>query len=322
MANAKNPSKGKKTTQNSNIKKVAPVTEPEIVDDADVVADVEAVEVPVEETPVEPTPEERHKTLNTVMTMTYVDTISGIIAENKENILRAFIQSVPEDKQEAYANNVLLNATVRVITYEAVENSLSEEYAVKLAASDAFAYATMSAIKESCKGFEDKEINTEIVPLLSYGGQIYIVFREATLMQIAASEKMLTAINENAVAAICLNSALFPTVIIDLLMAHIGAYLPAYLGEEAENVKTYRDAFLQANGSIVIDISLNALVMIYNQFTLDQQQMFASIVGRENVRNYTRSCVIDTTSEKAVSSLVFRHVAEKGSELFEAMKEK
>lgn len=322
MANAKSPSKGKKTSQNANIQKVKPVPTPvpENVDGAEVVAEGEVVETPVEEVK-QPTVEERHETLNTIMVMSYVDFISGLFNDNKEVILRAYIQSLPEDKQELYANNVLLNAAIHVTTYEAVERSLEGETGTNLAANDAFTYATMSAIKEACKGFTDTEINTEIVPLLNYGGQVYILFRESILMQISASKKLLAALSPNAVAAICMNLVRFKSIIIDLFMMHIAAAFPEYLKEEPEKISEFREAFLQANGGIIIQLSLNALTMLYSHFTLDPQQMFASIVGQDNVRKYARTCRIDTTSEKAVSSVCIEYVEEKGSDVFEAMDE-
>lgn len=304
MATKSKTNSAKKSTNQSKIKEVKqPVehVEGEVVDET----------LPVEETVVEeipaapePTLEERHDILNKFVVINFTDTLCGAINENKNLILDAFLAGVPEEKREAYIQEARRDINIRMVTYESILENLNEENGARLAQYDAITYATLTALKESLQGFENEEINSEIVPLLNYNGQVFIVFREKILMTIAASEKVRKALGDEIVAAICLNQLHFSNAIVDLFTAHVGAWIPSFLQEDEETVVELRTKFLEAAGAIIMNLSLKVLSVMINIVTVDPQNAFANIVGTRNLAKYFWGAEINVTSPKAVS--VFR----------------
>lgn len=307
----------KKSTTPAKIKKVKPV---EQVAEETVVEEAAA---PVEELPVipEPTLEERHGLLNKFVVLNFTETLCGAITENKNLILDAFLNGVPEEKREAYIQEARRDVNVRMITYETILENLDGENGQTLAQYDAITYATFTALKESLQGFENEEINSEIVPLLNYNGQVFIVFREKILMTIAASEKVRKALGDEIVAAICLNQLHFSNAIVDVFMAHVAAWIPSYLGEDEETVVELRNKFLETAGAIIMNLSLKVLTVMLNLISVDPQNVFANIVGQTNLSKYFWGAEINVTMPKAVSVLRIGYIEAEEDDLLNAMAE-
>lgn len=306
----------KKSTTPAKIKEVKQPVEQvveEVVDEA----------VPAEEVPAtpEPTLEERHAMLNKFMVLNFTETLCGAIAENKAIILDAFLAGVPEEKRDAYVQEARRDVNVRMITYETILENLDGENGELLAQYDAITHATFTALKESLQGFDNEEINSEIVPLLNYNGQVFVVFREKILMTIAASEKVRKALGDEIVAAICLNQLHFSNAIVDVFTAHVGAWIPSFLQEEEETVVELRTKFLENAGAIIMNFSLKVLTVMLNLISVDPQNVFANIVGAGNLSKYFWGAEINVTMPKAVSVLRIGYIDAGEDELLSAIAE-